>query len=123
MSFQQLYKSKPTKLKDVKGASSQTIYVFMKFGCEEIEEKNHPWDVDDFERCRALLICYPEWKLRLKEMANLSKKWKVLVDNWEEIEEKYNQDYQKYGNKAYGEGMCDNFIRDLISSVKKTNLS
>lgn len=117
MSFQQLYADKSIKLNDVHGASSQTIYKFMKFGPEEVDDKSHPWDVDDFERCRALLICYPEWKPRLKEMAITSKCWKVLVNNWETIEEKYNEDYEKYGNMSYNIGECDKFIRELINSV------
>lgn len=117
MSYQQLYEDKPIKLRDVCGCSSQTIYKFMKYGPGEVDDSDsHPWDVDDWERNRALLIYYPEWKSRLKEMAGISKYWKVLVDNWETIEEKYNSDYKKYGNNAYGKGECDTFIRSLINS-------
>jgi hypothetical protein len=113
MTFQQLYENKPTKLRDVKGASSQTIYVFMKFGPEEVEIPIFPNDVDDWERNRALLICYPEWKERLRETSSLSNVWKDLVDNWDIIEEKYNKDYEKYNNMAYDEGECNKYIRKI----------
>lgn len=119
MSSQQLYEVKPIKIEDVQGASSQTIFAFMTTSWIEHKISDHPWDVDGWERNRALLICYPEWKLRLKEMSNVSKYWKVLVENWETIEEKYNLDYEKYKHKAFGKGECDTYIRSLICSVKK----
>lgn len=114
---QQLYENKPIRLKDVQGVSSRTIYVFMKFGPEEVKDKSHPLDVDDYERTRALLICFPEWKTRIKEMESVSKYWKTLVHNWDEIERKYNKDYEKYGHKAYDEGECDAFIRELLTKA------
>jgi hypothetical protein len=111
---QQLYKNKPTKLKNVHGSSSRTIFLVM-MDLPRKDVTDHPWDVDDWERNRALLICYPEWKSRLKEMADISEYWEVLVNNWETIEDKYNQDYEKYGNMAYGMGECDNLIKSLIN--------
>lgn len=49
----------------VQGLSSQTIFRFMT-GISEEKHKNwwqtyhHPYDVDDYERNRALLLWYPE---------------------------------------------------------------
>lgn len=115
---QQLYENKPVRLRDVQGASSRTIYIFMKFGPEEVEDKVFPYDVDDYERNRALLICYPEWKLRIKEMESVSRYWKALVHNWDEIERKYDEDYKKYGYKINDIGECDLFIKKLYRSVQ-----
>src|SRR5689334_20237245 len=89
-SLQQLYKNKPTNINEVRGESSKTIFAFMTGSL--VDRSNHLWDIDDYERNRALLICYPEWRSRLQEMSTVSKYWKVLVDNWETIEEKYNSD-------------------------------
>ncbi len=116
--MQQLYEIKPTKLECVGGASSRAIYKFMKGGSKYLDKSDsNPWDMDDFERNRALLICYPEWKPRMKEMAIVSKRWKVLVENWDTIEEKYNDDYKKYGDKAYDIGECDKYIRELLYNI------
>lgn len=114
MATQQLYQDKPIELADVKGLSSQFIFAFMTgIPCDQY----HPLDVDDWERNRALLICYPEWKSRLSEMTVVSKEWKVLIDSWDLIETKYNEDYQQFGDKAFDHGQCDQLIRSLLRSV------
>ena len=113
---QQLYKTTPTVLKEVHGASSKAIFsVMMNLPKNKTD---YPRDVDDWERNRALLICYPEWKLRLKEMRSVSKCWEVLINNWEIIEEKYLEDYEKYGDNAYDKGECNKYIRNLIKLVE-----
>src|SRR5580698_6174465 len=114
MLHQQLYNTKPVITEDVCGNSSKTVFIFMKAGPTRVKDNSHPWDVDDWERNRALLICYPKWRVRIKEMAVVSKAWEALVNNWENIEEKYEQDYQKYGNNAYKIGECDAYIRSLL---------
>ena len=53
-------------------------------------------------------------KYNIDQMANLSKYWKILVENWDTIEEKYNQDYEKYGNMAYDEGELNKYIESLF---------
>lgn len=112
---QQLYVTIPKSISEVNGLSSGTIFKFMMSG---IYSKNspyadHPYDVDDWERNRALLLCYPEWRKRLPEMSVISLKWSKLVHNWDTIEKLYNEDYIKYGDMAYGKGECDNYIRQL----------
>lgn len=114
----QEYYSKPLTKHEVRGASSKTIFKFMTtpFDARKIRlmSFNHPKDVDDFERNRALLLYYPEWKIRLPEMGIICKEWNSLVNNWASIEQLYDEDYIKYGNKAYKIGKCDNYIRSLI---------
>ena len=117
-SNQQEYKDKPTNYDEVQGLSSKTIYNFMTTG-RYYEDSYYPSDVDDWERCRALLLCYPEWKSRLLEMGEISQYWKILVKNWNEIETKYDADILKYGDNAYGKGECDAYIRSLLKIVKQ----
>jgi len=75
----------------------------------------NPIDVDDWERNRALLLWFPEWKQRLTEMSIISEQWENLVINWNEIERLYDIDYEEYGNKAFGKGQCDKYIRHLLT--------
>jgi hypothetical protein len=112
MSGQQEYKNTPTNVNEVQGLSSKTIYKYMT-GEKCYVDSHYPLDVDDWERCRALLLCFPEWKTRLLEMSVISSRWKILVKNWDEIENLYNDDISNYGNNAYKVGKCDNYIRTL----------
>ena len=45
-----------------------------------------PSDPSDLLRCIKLLECVPEFKPRLVEMSDVSDRWKVIVDNWDELE-------------------------------------
>jgi hypothetical protein len=114
----QEYSQKPLYKKDVHGLSSRAIFKFMVTNKDhiDIDEYKHeyPSDVDDWERNRALLLWYPEWKIRLKDMSIISKKWSNLVENWDRIEKLYDEDYEKYGNKAYENGECCQYIIILI---------
>lgn len=116
---QQAYRTKPIRLEDVRGLSSKSIFLFMKYPSFSNISYLHPIDVDDWERNRALLLCYPEWRSRIKEMSKCSEHWKILVENWETIEQKYFKDYEKYGDNIYEVGECDKFIRSLIDSIEK----
>jgi len=64
------------------GASSLTM--FGRFFNIPIE-RSHPSDPADFRRCMLLLKQVPELKSRLKEMADVSPTWAVLVEHWNEI--------------------------------------
>ena len=65
-------------------ASKMTGINFVK---TEIWGLPHPRDPSDFKRCIDLLIAVPEFKDRLDEMKEVSPIWKVLVDNWGELEQ------------------------------------
>ena len=45
-----------------------------------------PSDQSDLLRCIKLLEFVPEFKPRLVEMSDVSDRWKVIVDNWDELE-------------------------------------
>jgi hypothetical protein len=130
----QEYIKPPRTIGKVRGLSSKAIFRFMskseKIPPERISDSDncdsdsdsyseqewyHPLDVSDWERNRALLLCYPEWRSRLSEMAVLSEKWKVLTEAWSTIERLYDEDYLKYGDRAYSRGECDRYIRSLTN--------
>jgi hypothetical protein len=111
---QQLYDTKPLKFCDVQGASSRAIFNFMKCGNKALCD--NPIDVDDFERNRALLLHYPEWRERILEMGEISNDWKILSANWTQIEILYEKDYLIH-RKLNPEGECDNYIRKLLKDV------
>lgn len=115
----QEYDCKPIHKRQVFGESSKTIFKFMTGILTDKERKDeayYPYDVDDFERNRALLLWYPEWKPRLPEMGILGEEWKNLVENWSIIEKLYDADYEKHGHKAFGEGECCKYIRSLVKN-------
>ncbi len=47
---------------------------------------NHPSDPADFNRCLLLLEASPEARKHMDKIAALSKTWKKLVDNWDDVE-------------------------------------
>lgn len=53
---------------------------------------NHPHDPSDFKRCMDLLEAVPEFRPRLKEMAEVSPIWAELVENWDELEKLYKEE-------------------------------
>jgi hypothetical protein len=114
----QKYPQKPLYKKDINGLSSKVIFKFMTTHSDHFDvnkyKDDHPLDVDDFERNRALLLWYPEWRKRLPEMGIISDKWLNLVNNWNTIEKMYNEDYEKYGNGNIYDKKCCNYIRSLV---------
>lgn len=79
-----------------------------------IVRKSYPIDVDDWERNRALLLCYPEWRERLPEMATVSKKWKNLVERWDDIEKLYDKESISVNTKESYEGECYKLIWSCV---------
>lgn len=72
------------------GMSSETILEVMT----GIPVKRHdiPYDPADFGRCYRLLKQFPEWKPRLRKVAERFPKWTPFVDNWSEMEKIYERD-------------------------------
>jgi hypothetical protein len=98
----------PSCIQNVYGASSQTIYNHMMGYKTNNFQIYTPHDCDDYERNRALLLHYPQWSERIKEMSSLSKRWKLIAENWIMITELYNQDKK----------LCEKFFRYLDEKIK-----
>jgi hypothetical protein len=52
----------------------------------------HPYDPADFGRCVGLLDAVPEFRGRVKEMAEHGKEWSALVSAWDELEALYREE-------------------------------
>ena len=115
-SNQQEYDCKPLTKHEVRGASSKTIFKFMTNA--DLKNIYYPLDVDDFERNRALLLWYPEWRSRITEMASICEEWRKLTEVWLAIEKLYEIDYERYGKKIIG-GECCKYIQSLVRPSPK----
>lgn len=69
-----------------RGISSNTMFTVLT-GVDAMDGsvKSHPYDPSDFRRCRLLLDQCPEMAQHLPKMADVSKEWSGLVQNWDAI--------------------------------------
>lgn len=68
------------------GASSQTMVFWLAFCVRKADFMYYPSDVYDFEKCENALKALPFLRKDLHKMAECSKNWELLVENWEKIE-------------------------------------
>ena len=73
-------------LKGDRGISSETIFGAIT-GLVINSSKHPPADPSDFYRCYKLINAVPEWKSELHKVAELSKTWKNVIDNWDKLSE------------------------------------
>ncbi len=59
-----------------------------------------PYDPSDFGRCYRLLNKFPEWRVRLPEVAKLYPTWSGLIDNWAELTTLYEEELQNESGRA-----------------------
>ena len=50
-------------------------------------DRSHPYDPADLNRCLLLLEAVPEIRSRMDLVADMSEAWAALVSRWDEIEE------------------------------------
>ncbi|HHG5326056.1 TPA: hypothetical protein ACPWPG_001448 [Pseudomonas aeruginosa] len=67
------------------GASSRAIHDHMLGLTPKRGYYDHPHDPDDLNRCLLLLDLIPEWKPRMREMAQHSPEWAALASSWERL--------------------------------------
>lgn len=70
-------------LSDDTGLSSKAICAHM-LGLEP-EDTSYPSDPTDLGRCLRLMELIPEWKPRIKEMANYGPGWAGQIEVWDEL--------------------------------------
>ena len=73
-------------LKGDRGVSAETIFGAIT-GLFINRSKYPPADPVDFYRCYKLLEAVPQWKSELYKVAELSKTWKNVIDNWDKLSE------------------------------------
>lgn len=69
------------------GTSSKTIFSVMTGS--ELDRSDVPYDPDDFGRCYRLLVLFPEWIPRLKEVADIYPEWGPMVREWDKLTTEY----------------------------------
>src|SRR5690606_32787600 len=70
------------------GISSRTIWHVM-MGTPPPSRVDIPHDPGDFGRCYRLLKLIPEWRGRLREVAERYPIWGPMVEAWDELERMY----------------------------------
>lgn len=75
-----------------RGASSEAIVAKLTGVKLDQGRLMEPYDTSDFRRCLLLFEAVPELKLRMVEMRGVSEYWRLLVDNWEELEKMYHEE-------------------------------
>jgi len=78
--------------------------------------RSSPSDPGDFGRCYRLLEFVPEWKSEIYKLKSLSKRWSVLIDNWDELTKMYKLCTQYPSEKGYWESMYK-FMKELFEGV------
>lgn len=77
------------------GVSSKTIWSVMMDSVDE-EKPSYRYDIPhdpaDLGRCYRLLALFPEWKSRLKEVAEIFPMWKPMVEKWDELTALYEKE-------------------------------
>lgn len=108
------------------GESSRT----MAFIASDIELSNdeindsfsfglaHPHDSGDFERCLKLIEAVPEVKDSFDVIAKISPSWAALIENWDDIETTFNNEYDKSGKRNLDVPSTSAQIHDIVSNVK-----
>ena len=59
-----------------------------------------PWDPSDFRRCHLLLELFPEWRPRLREVAEKFPAWRPFVNAWGELEALYEEESRREDGNA-----------------------
>jgi UTP:GlnB (protein PII) uridylyltransferase len=70
------------------GMSSKTMALWLAFG-EPTQDRSHPHDPDDLDRCLYLLKAVPQLRQVLPRMAEVSPVWAALVARWDDIERSF----------------------------------
>ena len=69
-----------------RGASSEVLFgVLSGVALRKDEGVEHPWDADDFSRCRKMLEAIPEFVFDKEKVSKISKEWASLVEKWDNI--------------------------------------
>lgn len=64
---------------------------------------HYPLDADDFSRCAAFLHDVPEARQHFAMIADMNPVWKVMIENWEELEGLFNNGWVERLNRRLQE--------------------
>lgn len=69
---------------------------------------DHPHDPSDFGRCIKLLDEFPEFRVELHCMKDVSIEWELLIDNWQDLEAMF---YAGHNKELYAR------MKELFNSI------
>ncbi len=98
-------------LKGDRGTSAETIFGAIT-GLFINRSKYPPADPVDFYRCYKLIKAVPEWKSELHKVAELSKTWKNVIDNWDKLSELLEEHLKRDKGIRASNGMYE-FMKQL----------
>lgn len=91
-----------------RGISSETMFFYLDYRHVPVGKYyGHPSDPDDFSRCYKLLEAVPQWKSKLDLMRPVSEVWNKLIDNWDTLTAKYEQNIKEDWKNYKKVGMYD----------------
>lgn len=84
-------------------------------------DKSHPHDPDDLNRCLMFLKAVPEARQHFDKVAALNEYWKVLIDNFADIESSFIVEFE--GEKKGEKGSTYKLMRSLLDPVEDKDAS
>lgn len=103
------------------GISSRTMFAALADSTALMAESGRgqftpdtPYDAADFGRCFGLLEMMPEWRSKLSRVSDKHPEWRLLIDNWSELETLYKE------GQVFPERLSDlsKRIKALLQAVK-----
>jgi len=84
-------------------------------------DKSHPHDPDDLNRCLLFLKAVPEARDHFDKVAAMNDYWKVLIENFAEIEACFIAEFK--GERKGVEGSTYKLMRSFLDPVEKKDSS
>lgn len=99
-----------------RGMSSEALF-FRLTGMDGsgFDRTAHPYDPDDFRRCRLMLEACPELLIKLQDAADLSPQWAALIDCWATLYETMDAETPNW-RSPHGDGQ---FAHKTYSLIKQ----
>ncbi len=71
------------------GFGESECVIICKMLSKPMNSKDYPLDYSDFTRCMDVLELMPEWEANITRMADVSKQWKYICDNFHKLKTLY----------------------------------
>ena len=78
-----------------------------------------PSDISDLGRCMRLLEEFPDWQVRLPEMARYNKTWKALSENWTSLTKAFYKESNIDDNITHKRPKTWELLKSILESVNK----
>lgn len=75
---------------------------------------SHPHDPSDLNRCFILLETIPEIRNSFNKIANISKEWKLIIENWEDLKILFEEEAGRDWCKGRSAPITYKRMRDLF---------